>query len=76
MVNCWEKSLLFLVKLRKLLQKLTIYHYSVFIFFFGFQEGVTAAELASRLENIAISEKLPFIVKIRVEPPAVSVTSV
>jgi len=43
-------------------------------FIFRLQEGVTAAELASRLENSAMSEALPVKVKKLFQPPAVSVT--
>ena len=43
-------------------------------FTFPLQEGITAAQLASCLENSAISEALPMKVKKPFQPPAVSVT--
>jgi len=43
-------------------------------FTFSLQEGITAAQLASNLENSAISEVLPMIVKKPFQPPEVSRT--
>ena len=43
-------------------------------FTFPLQEGITAAQLASTLENSAISEALPMRVKKPFQPPEVSGT--